>query len=189
MRIIVIGDELAAGVGDTRCLGWIGRVVARCPVEEPAYIANLAIPGLDSTALAHRWRSECEARLNHQEDCRLVIGLGAGDARSGLSTARSRLNLANIMDAAAEMNLRTLVVGPPPLPHCGDIHQLSRAYEDVANRRHVPFINTVDPLNDHEQWHADVQAHGGRHPGQIGYGLMAWLVLHQGWPAWMGVVE
>jgi hypothetical protein len=27
----------------------------------------------------------------------------------------------------------------------------------------------------------------GVHPGQAGYGLLAWLVLHNGWADWLGV--
>ncbi len=32
----------------------------------------------------------------------------------------------------------------------------------------------------------DLAANGGT-PGQAGYGLMAWLVLHRGWFQWLGL--
>ena len=36
--------------------------------------------------------------------------------------------------------------------------------------------------------HFLIEAAGdGDHPGQAGYGLIAWLVLHGGWGAWLGV--
>jgi hypothetical protein len=51
----------------------------------------------------------------------------------------------------------------------------------------VPFVDCFAPLVQHEQWHADLAASGGQHPGQAGYGLLAWLVLHGGWHAWLGL--
>ena len=48
-------------------------------------------------------------------------------------------------------------------------------------------MDAFEPLLNHEQWTADVAAAGGMHPGQAGYGLLAWLVLHRGWYEWLGV--
>ncbi|WP_250506388.1 GDSL-type esterase/lipase family protein [Bowdeniella massiliensis] len=185
MRIVVIGDELAAGLGDARYLGWVGRVMARSQLPEPAFIANLALPAVDTTQLAHGWRTEAESRISHREETRLVVGLGIGDVRSGLSAARSRLNLANILDGATESRIPAFVVGPPPLTAPGDIAELSAAYADVCQRRSVPYVHTYAPLSAHEQWHADIAQFDGKHPGQIGYGLLAWLVLNQGWESWI----
>ncbi|MDO5700705.1 MAG: GDSL-type esterase/lipase family protein [Bowdeniella nasicola] len=185
MRIVVIGDELAAGLGDRRYLGWVGRVLARSELTEPAYLASLTMPQEDTTALAHRWRTECEGRISHQEETRLLVGLGVGDLHSGLSLARSRLNLANILDGANDARLPSFVVGPPPLRAPGNIEALSDAFADVCERRSVPFVHTYGPLSGHEQWHADVAAFDGVHPGQIGYGLLAWLVLNQGFSSWI----
>ena len=33
LRIVAVGDELVAGVGDPRALGWLGRVLARTPQD------------------------------------------------------------------------------------------------------------------------------------------------------------
>ena len=53
-------------------------------------------------------------------------------------------------------------------------------------RRGVPFIDTCTPLAGHEQWSSDLAtSRDGTHPGQAGYGLLAWLVLHHGWSEWM----
>ncbi|MDO5726400.1 MAG: GDSL-type esterase/lipase family protein [Bowdeniella nasicola] len=186
MRIFVIGDELAAGLGDARYLGWVGRVAARSELATPAYLANLAIPGASTSSLAGGWRSEIERRLATGDDCRLVVGLGIGDLREGLSTARSRLNLANLLDGASRLHLPTFVMGPPPLHTTGDIATLSDAYADVCARRHVPFVHTYRPLITHEQWLTDVAHNDGSHPGQLGYGLLAWLALNQGWCEWVG---
>ncbi|BDZ42931.1 hypothetical protein GCM10025865_22300 [Paraoerskovia sediminicola] len=41
----------------------------------------------------------------------------------------------------------------------------------------------------HEQWLSDLSQSGTGYPAQAGYGLMAWLVLHTGWHAWLGLPE
>jgi hypothetical protein len=53
----------------------------------------------------------------------------------------------------------------------------------------VPYVDTFTPLVSHEQWLADLAAGDGALPGQAGYGLMAWLVLHSHWGTWLGVPD
>jgi len=189
LRVCVIGDELVAGLGDARGLGWVGRVMARTSTEDPVFVSPLAVPRESTTALSARWEAETHRRFGAHSDNRLVVGLGSTDLDEGLSLARSRLNLANILDGAATSRIGCFVVGPPPRPDVdGDaLAQLSHAFADVCQRRHVPYVETHEPLRTHEQWHADVAAGDGFHPGQAGYGLLAWLVLHNGWHTWLGV--
>lgn len=192
-RICVIGDELVAGVGDPKGLGWVGRVTARTPADPPALVMPLAVPGETTTALSARWEDEVGRRFGPGgPDGRdhLVVALGRADLGGGISLARSRLNLANILDVADQRRIATFVVGPPP----GDddverTAELSSAFADVALRRRVPFVETCAPLARHEQWLADLAAGDGRTPGQAGYGLMAWLVLHGGWHRWLGLPD
>ena len=153
----------------------------------------LAIPGETTTALSQRWEAETARRFSPEPDVdnRLVIGLGRHDLDAGLSVARSRLNLANVLDVAESHRLPTFVVGPPP-GHAQDaerLAELSHAFSDVANRRRVPYVDTFSPLVTHEQWLADLAQSGNGFPGQAGYGLMAWLVLHTGWHAWLGLPD
>ncbi len=191
MRICVVGDELSVGVGDARALGWTGRVMARTRFERPAMAFTLAVPGETSSGLSARWKAETASRFGPEADCenRLVVALGRHDAGSGLSVARSRLNLANILDEADSTRIPAFVVGPPPgPPEDGErIAELSTAFADVASRRRVPYVDTYTPLAQHEQWLADLATTGTTYPGQAGYGLMAWLVLHTGWHAWLGL--
>src|SRR5690606_21145748 len=116
VRICVVGDELSAGVGDAKALGWAGRVVARTRFPQPAYVFPLAIPGETTTALSQRWEAETARRFSPEPDVdnRLVIGLGRHDLDAGLSVARSRLNLANVLDDAESRRLPPFVVGPSP---------------------------------------------------------------------------
>ena len=188
LRLVVIGDELVAGAGDPKALGWVGRVAARTAAPERLTTVALAVPGETTTALGARWEDEVRRRLDPAADNRLVVGLGRADLGAGLSLARSRLNLANVLDVADQWKLPAFVVGPPPGSAAdGDrLAELSAAFGDVASRRRVPYVETYAPLATHEQWLGDMAAGDGELPSQAGYGLMAWLVLHTGWHAWLG---
>lgn len=191
IRICVVGDEFVAGLGDSRGLGWVGRVAARTPSEEPLLMMRLAVPGETTTALSARWQQECHRRFGPGSRNHLVLGMGTADLHAGLSLARSRLNLANILDEARTQQIACFVVGPPPDPAAepSELAALSTAFYDVSARRQVPYVECYAPLADHDQWLSDVTAGDGRHPQQAGYGLLAWLVLHSGWHDWLGLAQ
>ena len=187
-RLFVLGDELVAGFGDPRALGWLGRVVAR---SSPAdlLVCTLAVPGETTTALSGRWEQEVGRRRAHGTGNEsLVLALGAHDLVAGTSLARSRLNLANLLDKADAMHLPVFVVGPPPRSDLDGHAQasLSAAFADVCHRRRVPYVETYQPLAQHERWLADLAVTDGIHPAQAGHGLIAWLVLHHDWAQWIG---
>ena len=118
--------------------------------------------------------------------------MGTRDLDESMSLARSRLNLANILDDAFSRSIATFVVGPPPSGNAErneSVGDLSDAFADVCDRRTVPFVDCFAPLQTHDQWHSDLAAGDGVHPGQAGYGLMAWLVLHGGWHQWLGLPQ
>jgi acyl-CoA thioesterase-1 len=191
VRLVVIGDGFAAGVGDPKALGWVSRVVARSQSPELALTAyNLGVRDDSSADVLVRWREESSRRFAPGAEHRLVLNMGFGDVSQGLSTARSRLNLANILDDAAAFSIPTLVVGPAPtLDPAFDVRLkvVADAQADVCARRSVPFVDCFEALLKHEQWQSDLSTGDGVHPGQAGYGLIAWLVLHQGWPDWLGI--
>lgn len=192
IRIASIGAETLAGVGDSRALGWLGRVLARTVTPEmeiESYV--LASPGDTTEALSHRWETEALSRFSSDTDNRLVVALPEHDADLEGSSARARLNLANILDRAGQQGISVLVVGPPPgldEERNRRLDALNSAYRDVAERRDVPYVDTFTPLLGHEQWRSDLAGGQGR-PGQSGYGLLAWLVLHRGWYPWLGIAE
>ncbi len=192
LRIAAVGDELIAGVGDPRALGWLGRVLARTPQEGISVEAYaLASPQEGTEALAARWLQEAGRRFDDFHENRLIIGLSGRDIEFGLSTARSRLNLANILDGAAQLSIPAFVVGPPPSldPVLNKkLADLNTAFADVTTRRKHRYVDTFSPLQNHEQWRTDLAVNGGT-PGQAGYGLMAWLVLHRGWYQWLNIPE
>jgi acyl-CoA thioesterase-1 len=194
LRICVVGDGLVAGIGDARALGWVGRVSARTPRTTGRVTTfALGVPGEASPALLARWRDETGRRFAGDGGApRLVVGIGREDVLQDVSLARSRLNLANLLDDTQASGLPSFVVGPPPTLDAAvneRLSSLSTALADVSGRRGVPYIETCAPLAAHEDWLTDLTAGDGLHPGQAGYGLMAWLVLHGGWNAWLGLAD
>lgn len=193
LRVAVVGDALAAGVGDSKGLGWTGRVAARTtPPPGGLAIFPLGVPGDGTPQILARCRSEAWLRFSTAADNRLVLAPGAQDLEQGVSLARSRLNLANLLDDARTDDVGCLVVGPPPPVdrHAGGrVEALSDAFADVCERRDIGYVDCFNPLVGHEQWYADLADGDGFHPGQVGYGLIAWLVLHRGWHTWLGLSE
>lgn len=191
IALVFIGDSFVAGVGDEKALGWTGRVMARTEVPG-AVVAhyNLGVRGETSGGVAERWQTEGARRFDGVAERRLVVQFGHADVRSGTSIARLRLNLANILDEASSQGVATFVVGPPPAADAETnvaLRQLVDAQRDVCDRRGVTFVDTFTPLAGHDQWESDIAASvDGMHPGQAGYGLIAWLVLHHGWGDWIG---
>ncbi|WP_277063376.1 GDSL-type esterase/lipase family protein [Schaalia cardiffensis] len=194
MRLCVIGDELVAGTGDPRGLGWVGRVLARSKFSEPPTLMTLASPGETTKDLCARWEGEVMSRLSSGGPRGLLVHIGANDILAGLSSARSRLNLANITDRATALGIPCFVIGPAPLAGVDhhSVKELSRSCAEVCQRRGLPYVDLAIPLATHDQWFEDMaasraqSASGLTLPGQSGYALIAWLILHSGWYEWTG---
>lgn len=191
VRVCVVGDSFVTGFGDAKGLGWLGRVVARTTSPEVALtVYNLGVHGNSSADVLARWREETARRWAVDAENRLVVAVGHADVTQGLSLARTRLNLANVVDDAVADGLAPFVIGPPPSldPVLNEkLRVVVQAQHDVCDRRAVPYVDCFNPLLTHEQWFADLGPGDGVHPGQAGYGLLAWLVLHSGWPTWLGL--
>ncbi|MBV7364086.1 lysophospholipase [Actinomycetaceae bacterium TAE3-ERU4] len=187
-RLIILGDELVAGSGDERGLGWVGRAVARTEFTSDTHVITLPVPGENTSQLAERWNREVQLRLpDDDEPVFAAIGLGVADITAGISTARTRLNLANVLDGLYNLGISTMLVGPPPLPtvDTNSLRSLNKVAKEVAQRRNIPWINTYDPLVNHEQWSQEFSSRDSHLPSQTCYGLLAWLVLHEGWYEWL----
>jgi acyl-CoA thioesterase I len=130
-----------------------------------------------------RWAGRTERRV--------VLSVGSNDVVSGITLARHRLNLANLLDDATASGVGAFVVSPPPTddPELNErLEVLVDAQADVCGRRGIPFVDCFAPLLGHDQWSSDLAASRvPHHPGQAGYGLIAWLVLHNGWDDWLQI--
>lgn len=192
LRVVILGDELLTASGDPKGLGWLGRVQARLPQGEDVAFFPLAMVGETTTALLERWRSEAMLRFSPETENYLVLALGAEDVKSGVTISRSRLNLASLLDDAIREGVKIFVVGPTPtgVPEIDfEIEHLSAGFEDVVRRRQIPYVDCFKPLKDHEGWQQETASNPRGLPGQVGYGLIAWLVLNRGWFEWLGLTE
>ena len=70
-----------------------------------------------------------------------------------------------------------------------DIEHLAAGFEDVAARRSLPFVDAFRPLVDHRGFNDELKNSNFGQPGQLGHGLIAWLVLNQGWYRWLELPE
>ncbi len=190
--MVFIGGSLTAGYGDPKGLGWVGRVVARTQhpdLDLTAY--NLGVRGDTSGDVVARWGAECHPRWKGRSERRLVLSVGTNDVLTGMTMARSRLNLANVLDEATNAGIGVFVVGLTPTLDADmnrKIEALAEAQADVCSRRGITYVDCYRPLATHDQWMADLAASPDRaHPGQAGYGLIAWLVLHNGWNDWLSL--
>lgn len=198
--VFFVGDELVAGHGDPKALGWTGRVAARTLLLKPSLrFHTLAVPGETTGELAARWDDEVRRRVRPAEQASGSADAGAGaavlfavgwhDVRRRVSPAMTRLHLANTLDRASELGFEAMLAGPPPGRPQEDraIAEFTALCEDAASRRGVPFVDLYGPLARHEQWAADMASSEEGLPLQAGYGLIAWLILHSTWHHWLGM--
>lgn len=193
-NVFFVGDELAAGHGDPKALGWAGRVAARTlPYQPDLRFHTLAVPGETTGELTARWDDEALRRIGEggvgNTSNAVLFAVGRHDVVRGVSPTMTRLNIANALDRAKALGFSTMLAGPPPgLPeHNDSIAELSALCEESAARRAVPYVDMYGPLARHEQWLADINMGDDDLPRQAGYGLMAWLVLHSAWHEWLGI--
>jgi acyl-CoA thioesterase-1 len=191
IRIVVLGDGLVSAAGDPKGMGWVGRVTAKTPSTTPRIdIFTLPAPDETTSMLADRWTDEVKRRFSADTENRLVIALSNSDPAAGISISRSRLNIATIVDEAKRAGIESFLVGPTPHRNPelnSEIEHLASGFEDVASRRGIPFVDCFRPLVDHEGWNEEITLAENHLPGQIGHGLIAWLVLNRGWYEWLGL--
>ena len=191
VRIVILGDAIISSAGDPKGMGWVGRVSSKTPSNFPR-IDIYALPAPDETTsmLAERWQAEVQRRFSAETENKLVIALSNHDPAAGISISRSRLNIATIIDEAKRSGIESFLVGPTPHRNKelnSEVEHLASGFEDVASRRGVPFVDCFRPLVEHEGWNLEIETSEHGLPGQVGHGLIAWLVLNRGWYDWLDI--
>lgn len=95
-----------------------------------------------------------------------------------------------MVDEAKRQGIESFLVGPTPHRNPqlnGEVEHLASGFEDVASRRGIPFVDCFRPLVEHEGWNSEIENSEFGQPGQIGHGLIAWLVLNRGWYEWLQI--
>jgi hypothetical protein len=191
VRIVILGDGIISAAGDPKGMGWVGRVISKTPSNMPR-VDVFALPAPDETTsmLAERWQSEVQRRFSAETENKLVIALSNHDPAAGISISRSRLNIATIIDEAKRAGIETFLVGPTPHRNAElntEVEHLASGFEDVASRRGITFVDCFRPLVEHEGWNLEIETSEHGIPGQVGHGLIAWLVLNRGWYEWLEI--
>lgn len=191
VRIVILGDGIISAAGDPKGMGWVGRVISKTPTNSPRIeIFSLPAPDETTSMLAERWQSEVQRRFSAETENKLVIALSNHDPAAGISISRSRLNIATIIDEAKRAGIETFLVGPTPHRNAElntEVEHLASGFEDVASRRGIPFVDCFRPLVEHEGWNLEIETSEQGLPGQVGHGLIAWLVLNRGWYEWLEI--
>jgi len=191
VRIVILGDGIISAAGDPKGMGWVGRVISKTPANSPRIeIFSLPAPDETTSMLAERWQSEVQRRFSAETENKLVIALSNHDPAAGISISRSRLNIATIIDEAKRAGIETFLVGPTPHRNAElntEVEHLASGFEDVASRRGIPFVDCFRPLVEHEGWNLEIETSEQGLPGQVGHGLIAWLVLNRGWYEWLEI--
>lgn len=170
IRLFSVGADTLTGAGDARGLGWLGRVLAK--TQAPDLLIEsypLVFPNETTEELSERWEREVlPRRATDDTENRMIIAVPQDPISSAGSSARARLHLANILDRAAQHKVATFVVGPTPAQdHDLNAHlaSLNTAYQDVAERRGVTYIDALTDLVNHQNFNEDVMINNGL-PGQ-----------------------
>jgi lysophospholipase L1-like esterase len=208
LRVCVIGDSIAAGTGDDRCLGWAGRLAVRAlAAGADLTIYVLGVRGDTSEDVARRWRAEAAARLPATFPHGLVFQFGLNDCavrdwddgrRERRVEARRSQEVTRIILAEAAADGATLMIGPAPVDderpgpqlvpgmqqhlHNDDIARLDVALEVVATGLGVPYLAVFETLHSDPTWRRALRQGDGIHPTGEGYEALAGLVA--AWPAW-----
>ncbi len=191
LRICFLGASWVVGYGDPKALGWVGRVVARTVATDLAVTAyNLGVRGEGVTDLAGRVIGECSPRLGPAGDARVVLQTGSDVV--GRPAAEVAADVLAVALDCRGGGWEPLVVGLPPVLHeeyAGPLATLDPELSGACAASDVPFVGLQDALARNDDYLASLARSDGSHPDQVGYGLMAWLVLHGGWYAWLGLPE
>jgi hypothetical protein len=121
-------------------------------------------------------------RFDFETQNRLIVQMTNNDNEK-ITDLRSRLNLVQLLDECHKLNIKTLVIGTTPrFPNEeNQIAQRNNYYAQVCDRRNVQFIDIFSPLIRNQQWMTSSLSTNYKYPDQIGYELIAWIVLHSEW--------
>lgn len=213
LRICVIGDSIAAGTGDSRCLGWHGRLLG--PLLQggrDVTIYDLGVRGETSQDVARRWQAEASARLPGIFRAAVVFEFGLNDctvrtsadgrAARRVAVEETLATTAAILAGAVAL-WPTMMIGPAPVDdrrggpqlvpgieqrtRNADIHALDSRLAAVAAGVGVAYLSVFDALAADQRWQRALRDGDGIHPVDGGYDALAALV--GGWAPWRALID
>ena len=212
LRICVVGDSLAAGTGDSRCLGWQGRLLGPLLLAgRDVTIYDLGVRGDTSQDVARRWQAEASARLPDIFPSAVVFEFGLNDCTvrtSADGTAARRVPVEETLATTAAIlkgsvaRWPTMMIGPAPVDdgRAGpqlvpgvsqrtsnrDVSAIDAQLAAVAAQVGVAYLAVFDALAADLRWRGALRDGDGIHPADQGYDVLAELV--GGWAPWRSLI-
>lgn len=137
--VLVLGDSLAAAHNIPVETGWVHLLGTRLGKMVPKWtVVNASVSG--ETSLSGRNR--LPALLKKYQPRVLVLELGANDGLRGLPLPSLRANLAAMLDAARQADVRVLLVGIELPLNYGPAYRdgLRAVYTDLARSHQVALV-------------------------------------------------
>ena len=137
--VLVLGDSLAAAHNIPVETGWVHLLGTRLGKMVPKWtVVNASVSG--ETSLSGRNR--LPALLKKYQPRVLVLELGANDGLRGLPLPSLRANLAAMLDAARQADVRVLLVGIELPLNYGPAYRdgLRAVYADLARSHQVALV-------------------------------------------------
>ncbi|MFA7503880.1 MAG: arylesterase [Burkholderiaceae bacterium] len=178
LRILVLGDSIAAEYGIARGSGWVSELADRA--GEGVDFINASISG-ETTAGG---RTRLPGLLGEHRPDVVIIELGGNDALRGLQLDASEGNLDAMVEAAKQAGARVLVLGMQVPPNYGRRYteRFAGIFATVAERHDaalVPFL--LEKVSDGLAYFQDDRIH----PNESAQPLIADTV----WPALAPLLE
>ena len=188
-HLLFFGDAILLGVGEPGRGGWVGRLADGLVADgrlSPAAstIYNLGVRRASSRQVQARWHQEFAVRRGLPGvDCALLLfSFGVVDMAAPKGTPNMRVDesiqTARDILIAARDEAPVLLIGPSPVAnreHAERIGILSRGYSEVCAELGVGFVDLFTAFGQHTVFMNDLP--DGVHPGSIGNGLIANLLL------------
>ncbi len=190
IRICYIGDSFVKGTGDSKKLGWVGRLslISQNSKREITHY-NLGVRGDTSTNILTRWEREAHARLpNFSINC-VVFSFGVNDTivengRVRVSLVDSMKNTREIL-GIAKVKYNVLMIGPPPIYNeyqNSRIKAYDEAYATVCQMLGINYLSIFDTLIKDETWMEELKLNDHAHPKDNGYELLSNYIYS--WDGW-----
>lgn len=137
--VLVFGDSLSAGYGMAAAQGWVALLGKRLARDKPGWrMVNASVSG-ETTAGGV---SRIGEALRRTDPDVVVIELGANDGLRGLPLAKTRANLARMVQLSKQTGAEVLLVGMRMPPNLGRAYTAGFAanYRAVAEAEGVALL-------------------------------------------------
>jgi lysophospholipase L1-like esterase len=206
-KVVVIGDSLVYGFGDTEAGGWVERLRRRSldPEQQGPILYNLGVRGDCVQQVSHRLETEFRMRgeLRRRLPDLMILSVGLNDAaRLGRATGRPmtdestfKVQIEALLTQAREL-CPVLFVGMVPvneaaMPYADTLY-FSRAdqlhYKNITQAacqaHQIPYLDIYEQWLTHgEAWCQERLCRDGLHPNVLGYrslseSIQAWQALN-----------